>query len=78
MDWSREYDMYSMRDHVDVDLRGVRLKNITVTVEDNGTEQRVRDKIKELGLEKEAEGLSLIDKALIQVQIDVLQEVVSA
>ncbi|WP_406379137.1 hypothetical protein [Streptomyces sp. NBC_00197] len=78
MDWSREYDMYSMRDHVDVDLRGVRLKNITVTLEDNGTEQRVRDKIKELGLEKEAEGLSLIDKALIQVQIDVLQEVVSA
>ncbi|MFB7420723.1 hypothetical protein ACFC1L_39765 [Streptomyces sp. NPDC056210] len=77
-EWTTYFDDHTMREHVDVDLRGAKLKNITVVVEDNGTEQRVKDKLK--SLERSivtGDYSSLVDKALLQAQIDILREVVA-
>lgn len=73
MEWQTSWDRDEM--HATVDLTGVRLKNITLTVEDNGTLKRVKDKIAELERELSDESLSHMEKAFTHAQLDVLREV---
>jgi hypothetical protein len=72
-EWSSYYGL----DELDatVDLTGVRLKNITLTVEDNGTLQKVTSKIAALEKDLADESLSHMEKAFTHAQLDVLREV---
>lgn len=73
-EWTVADNGWERSEHIDVDLRGVKLKNITVTLEDNGLSQKLRDKIKELADVKKTLNSYNTDRMLIQAQIDVLEE----
>lgn len=73
-EWTTSFDGFIQNDHIDVDLRGVKLKNITVTLADDGLSQKLGDKIKELADVKKTLNSYNTDRMLIQAQIDVLEE----
>lgn len=71
--WDREDCMQE----VEVDLRGMRVKHVSVVLEDNGTQQRVKDKIRELEKRRESSD-DVTARTILAIKIETLQEVLSA
>lgn len=74
-EWEREFNEYSMRDHVDIDLRNVKMKNVTIALEDDETKLKVEKKLAELKRTLSAGSLPYGEYGFLQAQIDVLSEV---
>ncbi|MEU3690495.1 hypothetical protein [Streptomyces narbonensis] len=63
-----------MTDHMDVDLRGLKVKNVTIETTDDGTRKKVG--LKRQALERQYDTTkSYAERAILQAQIDVLKEV---
>ncbi|MGW2478637.1 hypothetical protein ACWCWQ_02210 [Streptomyces sp. NPDC001571] len=69
-----DYGFDRMNEHLDVDLRGLKVKNVTIETTDDGTRKKVG--LKRQALERQYDATkSYAERAVLQAQIDVLKEV---